>query len=132
MTHPWERYPVLAHLDGAARERLERRRRHRQVRYLLFRLSTAIEAGRTFTRCDGLPPGFVEFWLGERPAYAMTSVGRAQVPSSRDLTVARLGGYGQFARRWDVDEDLHVYLRHTSVWQEWHATLMRVVPVLGE
>jgi len=38
----------------------------------------------------------------------------------------------QFAIKWDVDADLKVYLRHSSVWQEWNATLMRVVPVLGE
>ena len=46
--------------------------------------------------------------------------------------VKDLGGYTEFAKMWDVDEDLNVYIRHLSVWQAWNLTLMRVAPYLGD
>jgi hypothetical protein len=37
-----------------------------------------------------------------------------------------------FANLWDVDHNLEVYLRHSSVWQDWNAVLHRAVPIIGE
>jgi len=128
----WEKYPKLDHLTGSARDVMETRRRHRQVRYMLYSLQTAEEKGVPLQTVSPLP-GFVEFWLQEKPKYQISPLGkRIKVPDNRDVQVFALGGYKQFAKRWDVDEELMVYLRHSSVWQEWNATLMRVVPILGE
>jgi hypothetical protein len=57
---------------------------------------------------------------------------RVPVPSNKQKPVAELGGYKSFAAVWDVDDELFVYLRHSSVWQEWNALLYRVAPILGE
>lgn len=136
--NPWEAYPELLHLTGEGRVRMERRRRHRAVRYGLFRLQTAVVEEQNVVRaCADLPAGFAGFWLDRKPSYAMAPgqggvLVKADVPIGRDLPVEKLGGYAEFARLWDVDEDLNVYLRHSSVWQEWNAKLMRVVPILGE
>ncbi|MDH3571294.1 MAG: hypothetical protein OER89_14090, partial [Gemmatimonadota bacterium] len=54
------------------------------------------------------------------------------VPEGKHVPTALLGGYAMFATLWDVDEDLKVYLRHSSVWNEWNLVMQRVVPVLGE
>ena len=133
----WEKYPELSHLPiSSARDQLESRRRHRQVRYWLFRLKTAVEKSEPLND-PPLLPHFVDFWLAEKPAYQMApmqggALARVPVADVRNVSVAELGGYMQFAIKWEVDADLKVYLRHSSVWQEWNATLMRVVPVLGE
>ena len=133
--HNWEKYPELSHLKGSARDELESRRRQRQVRYWLFRLKNDAEKGKPLKDPRGLPH-FVDFWLGESPSYAMIPIQggkliRGPVAKMHNVAVAQLGGYEQFAIRWDVDDELKVYLRHSSVWQEWNATLMRVVPVIG-
>jgi len=129
----WEAYPDLPHLRGALREKMEARRRHRQVRYLLFCLKNAADQGFKLEGSASYPPGFIEFWLAERPLYAIDSLNnRVSVPPDKARRVMELGGYKEFAKRWDVDEDLMVYIRHASVWQEWNAKLMRIVPVLGE
>ena len=113
------------------RERLEVRRRHKQVRYLCFRIQTLIEQGLPLLGNVDLPPGFDAFWLGERAEYLIDPRGK-RAPPRHGRTVAEMGGWGGFAKTWDVDEELRVYERHSSIWQEWNATLARVVPVLGE
>lgn len=130
MANAWERYPELDHLSGEHREQAERRRRHRQVRYLLYSLQRQREKGEELS----VPvPGFVEFWLCEKPEYCVGPNGdRGPVPDAKQVPVHELGGYRTFAKAWDVDADLIVYLRHASVWQEWNATLARVVPILGD
>lgn len=130
---PWEVYPQLDHLTGPAREMLESRKRHRQVRYLLFSLQTAIGNGKSLNTV-ACPDGFVEFWLKEKPTYQIDPTGRKTTVTDqhKKKNVEDLGGYALFATKWDVDADLQVYIRHSSVWQEWNSTLMRVVPVLGE
>ncbi len=132
---PWEVVPKLDHLqEGKAREMLESRKRHKQVRYLLFCLQTAIGAGRPLDSVPNLPDGFIEFWLKETPLYQITPTGEkvklSDINSKKNVT--DLGGYATFAAKWDVDADLMVYIRHASVWQEWNSTLSRVVPILGE
>ena len=128
----WEKYPKLEHLEGKEREAMESRRRHRGVRYWLFRLQHGEEHGAPEDGPEELP-GFVEFWLTQRPEYVIGPNGeKLSVPQEKRVPVALLGGYGMFATLWDVDADLVVYLRHSSVWQEWNATLYRIVPVLGE
>lgn len=130
---PWDIKPKLDHLSGVLREQMEERRRHRQVRYLLFALQTAKEAGRPLESVPDLPPGFIEFWLHEKPSYQLDhNKARHPIAPDRCVYVHQLGGYSEFAKRWDVDADLLVYLRHSSVWQEWNTTLARVVPILGE
>jgi len=131
---PWEIYPNLSHLEGKAREILESRKRHKQVRYLLFSMQTNIGAGRRVDDVANLPDGFVEFWLKEKPIYQISPTG-VKVKVAEALTaktVKDLGGYAMFAAKWDVDADLQVYIRHASVWQEWNSTLSRVVPILGD
>jgi len=129
----WEKYPSIDHLSGSERTGMERRRRHRQVRYLLFRLQNAETKKEPLLTVDNLPPGFIEFWLAERPRYALNPKGeRVNVPAHRNMKVCDLGGYSEFAKKWDVDADLLVYIRHASVWQEWSAILARVVPVMGD
>lgn len=136
--NPWESYPELVHLSGTGRVQMERRRRHRAVRYGLFRLQTAVVGGQDVAKvCADLPPGFAGFWLDRKPSYMMVpgpdgALKAAPVLIGRDRKVDEIGGYAEFARLWDVDEDLNVYLRHSSIWQEWNAKLMRVVPILGE
>jgi len=127
----WEKYPEFPHLKGKLREQVEARKRHKLVRYMLFRLKTAADQNQDLGASGIYPPGFIEFWLAETPKYMVTANGRKELPD-RNRTVHELGGYSEFATKWDVDADLFVYLRHSSVWQEWNATLMRVVPVLGE
>jgi hypothetical protein len=137
---PWEQFTKLGHIaDLSQRKRLEARRRHRQVRYLLFRMQNEIGKGELPEAVEGLPPGFVEFWLGETPEYMVQpqpgsdQLVRVPVPSKlQGEPVAAIGGYPEFAKRWDVDEDLAVYLRWSSVWQEWNAVLARVAPILGD
>lgn len=130
----WEKFPTLTHLAGQTRDQMERRRRHRQVRYLLFRLQTVSDLGRSLdTIRHELPPAFADFWMKEYPRYMVMPTGqKAPVPPARNVTVEKLGGYKEFAKKWDVDDDLMVYLRHASVWQEWNARLAAVVPILGE
>lgn len=134
MKHPWEAYPNLEHIASITeRKIMEIRRRHRKVRYLLFSLQTKEEKGEPLTNVPNLPPYFVEFWLQEKPKYLVDARGRKNdVPLHRMRTVIQMGGYKEFAKKWDVDSDLMVYMRHASVWQEWNATLMRVVPTIGE
>lgn len=140
MKKPWEQYPKLVHIANAQmREQLESRRRHRQVRYLLFRLKTEVDKGASPSKVRRLPSGFAGFWAKEEPEYMLrpmpgsTEMIRSEIPEKlKGLRVDQLGGYAAFASRWDVDADLVVYLRWSSIWQEWAATLMRVVPILGE
>lgn len=128
----WEQIPPMPHIGGAAREELERRVRLRKVRYLLFRYQTQL--GKRAPLSDvPTPPGFEAFWLGERPLYQVDPTGKKiDVPPNKRKQIADLGGYASFAKVWDVDADLYVYLRHSSVWQEWNARLARSVPILGE
>lgn len=131
--NPWEVSPKLEHLSGNLREQMERRRRHKKVRYLLFRLQTAEESGRPVEEVDGLPDKFAIFWLGEEPLYSVDHrKNKLAVPINKRKKVRELGGYSAFAKIWDVDEDLIVYIRHSTIWQEWNSTLHRVVPILGE
>ena len=129
----WEHYPKLDHLTGKMREQLEERRRLRAIRYKLFRFQTQIGKKEPLEAVEEIPPGFIDFWLGEKPEYQIDPRGqRVPVPENRNKTVRELGGYASFAKVWDVDHDLKVYLRHSSVWQEWNALLHRVVPIVGE
>lgn len=134
MANPWERYPTLAHLSGTQLERMQRRRRQRLTRYWLFRFQHAEEHGEPYPEPEPKMPGFTSFWLEQVPAYQINPRGLREPvdPTKKGLPVEHFGGYAQFGTLWDVDEDLEVYLRHSSVWQEWNATLYRVVPVLGE
>jgi len=128
----WEKYPKLDHLQGKQRDDMERRRRMRHVRYWCYRLQTAFETARELEGPEK-QPGFIEFWLEQKPLYAIDPMGnKIAVPQDKRLTVEDLGGYKEFARIWDIDEDLEVYIRHSSVWHEWNLTLMRVVPFLGD
>lgn len=103
------------------------------MRYLLFSMQNAMEKGLPPETVPNLPDYFIEFWLKEHPLYEINARGEAvTVAAHHSITVERLGGYLQFAKKWDVDADLRVYIRFSSVWQEWNATLTRVVPVLGE
>jgi hypothetical protein len=129
----WELYPKLDHLTGQMRLQLEDRRRLRKVRYLLFRLRTQCEKNEPFENVGNLPPGFVQFWSQEKPKYQIDPRGKKiPVPPNKNLTVDALGGYAKFGQVWDVDHDLMVYLRHSSVWQEWAVTLNKVAPIIGE
>lgn len=132
--HPWSSFPELAHLPpGELRKKVEARTRLRKVRYMLYRLRTQAEKRQPLEQVDGLLPGFVNFWLLEQPAYALAPTGaKIEVPVNKRKPVVELGGYATFAQAWDVDEDLMVYLRHVSVWQEWNSIMHRVVPVLGD
>jgi len=133
MANPWERYPDLEHLSGKALAKMQRRRRQKFVRYWLFRMQDAEEMDKPLLDDPLRNAGFYNFWLEQRPEYQMSPTGvREPVAPDKRVTVERLGGYKAFASRWDVDEDLTVYIRHSSVWQEWNAVLYRVVPVLGE
>ena len=128
--NPWEKYPELPHLSGETRRSMERRRRHRAVRYGLYSLHNQETGG---AKAKGLPRGFKGYWLEQKPKYAIDPRNeKVSVPDNKDFPVEILGGYPKFAILWDVDEDLNVYLRHSSVWQEWNATLMRVVPIIGQ
>lgn len=130
----WVEKPQLLHLpEGPARDQLENRRRLRAIRYMLFRLQNQEKQALPLEAVEGLLPGFVHFWLGEKPAYAISPRSkRVPVPPQKDKSVADLGGYKTFAVVWDVDSDLVVYLRHASVWQEWNAVMAKVVPIIGE
>jgi len=131
--NPWEQYPELAHLSGEQRQKLEERVRLRKIRYMLYRLRTQTEKKEPLEAVEGLLPGFIAFWLGEKPVYQVGPKGeKTAVPPNKMRTVFELGAYGTFAAMWDVDEELNVYLRHSSVWQEWNNTLQRIVPILGE
>jgi hypothetical protein len=138
MAESWERYPELKHLSDnpGVRGRMQRRRRHRGVRYILFRFKDIMdrlekgEPGVELTEAEK-HPGFLEFWLDQRPAYQMTAAGKkVAVDPKRDRLVKDMGGYKKFAVLWDVDEDLEVYLRHNSVWAEWDAKMLARTPIL--
>jgi hypothetical protein len=128
----WECFPELLHLHGEVRQKMEIRRRLHDVRYVLFRLQTQTEKGERLV-APGMPPGFIEFWLGEKPKYLVDPRGRkTDVPIHKNLFIADLGGYASFAKVWDVDSGLFVYLRHRSIWHEWSTKLQQIVPVLGD
>jgi hypothetical protein len=128
----WEYFPELPHLHGEVRKAMEIRRRLRTVRYVLFRLQTQTEKGEPLV-ASTMPPGFIEFWLGEKPRYSVDPRGRkTHVPVHKNLFITDLGGYASFAKVWDIDSDLFVYLRHRSIWHEWATKLQQVVPVLGD
>jgi hypothetical protein len=129
----WEKYPKLDHLRGTQRDDMEKRRRHRHVRYWCYRLQTLFQKGERKLVGPEKSPGFIEFWLEQKPHYAVnTKKERIKVPKDKKITVDDLGGYLQFARIWDIDDELNVYIRHSSVWHEWNLTMMRVVPFLGD
>jgi len=130
----WELMPVLDHLpQGKYREQIEARARQKKVRYLLFRLRNQIEKKEPLEKVENLLPGFIDFWLTEKPAYAIGPNGtKVPVPSNKNKYVCEMGGYGTFAQYWDVDSELIVYLRHASVWQEWNMTLSRVAPIITD
>lgn len=129
----WALYPRLDHLaDGPFKIQLEARRRLRKVRYNLFSLKTCVDNNRPLVDLEELP-GFAPFWLDEEPVYAIDPNGdKIPVAPKRQKAVSDLGGFASFATVWDVDDDMNVYIRHSSVWQEWNATLHRVVPILGD
>ena len=128
----WEQPPELIHLRGEQRVAMENRRRHKNVRYWCFRFQTLLEKGETPEGLEALP-GFLEFWVDQVPEYKISPKGeRVDVPVHlKGRCVGEMGGYSQFAVLWDVDADLEVYLRHSSVWQEWDNLLRMRVPVLG-
>lgn len=130
----WEALPQLAHLpEGKMREQLEARQRLRKIRYMLYSLRTQTEKKQPLDGAPNILPGFIPFWLSEKPAYAIDPNGKKiPVPPNKDKTVDEIGGYSTFAQVWDVDHELNVYIRHSSVWQEWNATLVRVVPSIVE
>lgn len=133
----WESYPDLPDALPDMREQLQKRKRHKNVRYLLFRLRHAVEksGGAIPSKLDGvdLPPGFVEHFLTSEIGIVELPTGqRARIVEGRLRTPSEIGGFATFAERWDVDSKLRLYSRHRSVWQEWNATLRRVVPILGE
>jgi len=135
MKNPWEQLVALPHLSGEMRERLERRKRLKQVRYICFGIQKDLGLNKSLSEASRnvFIQGFVDFWLHQVPKYMVSPTKQIiPVPEKWQVPVHELGGYEQFAKRWDVDHDLNVYLRHSSIWQEWNATLMRVVPVLGE
>jgi hypothetical protein len=93
----WEQYPKLDHLTGQMRLQLEDRRRLRKVRYFLFRLCTQEKQNKDLSLVENLPPGFVEFWLQEKPKYQIDPRGKkVPVPPNKNLTISQLGGYGNF------------------------------------
>ncbi len=130
----WEVLPVLSHIPSKElRDKLEVRQRQKKVRYMLFRLKNQADKKEPLEQVDGLLPGFIEFWLGEKPVYAKDPRGnKIPVPPNKNKHIFEIGGYKTFATTWDVDSDLLVYLRHSSVWQEWNVTLAKIVPVLGQ
>ncbi len=141
--NPWEQFPDLGHLTGETKVMMEYRRRHRAVRYGCFRLQTAIAAGRDpiADLKDVLgkdADSFANYWLNGVAKYALIpgpdgNLQKTDVPTNKaGKKVEDMGGYLTFAELWDIDPNLNVYLRHSSIWQEWNATLMRVVPILGE
>jgi len=132
----WERYPELPHLAGAQLASMQRRRRHRLVRYWLFRLQHSEEHGAPPDGPEHLS-GFTDFWLDQLPSYRMVptpggGTKRAPVEPQQNVPVRLLGGYQQFGTLWDVNPDLEVYLRHSSIWHEWNSILYRVAPLMGE
>jgi hypothetical protein len=134
----WEKYPDLVDAPSDIREKLQRRKRHKNVRYLMFRLRNAMEKNggvipSSFDDGYPIPPGFVDHFLTMEIGIIELPTGqRARIVEGRLRTPSEIGGFATFAERWDVDEKLRVYSRHRSVWQEWNATLRRVVPILGE
>lgn len=130
----WELRPVLSHIPaGTLREQLETRTRQKKVRYMLFRLRTQAEKNEPLNKVDNLLPGFIDFWLSEKPAYAIDPRGnKIPVPPNKNKHVYEFGGYSSFAQYWDVDSDLVVYLRHSSIWQEWNVTLSKVAPIITD
>ena len=130
----WERRAEFKHIPiGKFKEQLETRNRLKKVRYMVFRLRTQIEKNEPLTDIEGLLPGFIDFWLAEKPLYAIDPRGnKIAVPHHKNRSVFDLGGYATFAQNWDVNEDLHVYIRHSSIWQEWNATLYKIVPIMGD
>lgn len=140
MANPWEKYhdkqEHLAH-QPSLQQQMQRRRRHRFVRYWLFRFQSveeklaAGEEGVELFEVEKMP-GFLEFWLEQKPVYQINPGGKKEpVDPKRDRPVSELGGYGEFGSLWDVDENLDVYLRHSSVWQAWDAKLRQMTPVLA-
>lgn len=140
--HPWEQYPELPEapsgIDKATLFKLQARKRHKNARYLLFRLRTLTEKGapipdRFFDDGLELPLGFVEHFLTAPITRIQLPNGeRAMIVDGRIRTPSEIGGLLMFAARWDVDPDLQVYSRHRSIHAEWNSVLERVVPVLGE
>lgn len=132
----WEKYPELPGAIPQIREQLQKRKRHKNVRYLLFRFKNEVEKGNTNpSKLDDfdVPPGFIEHFLTAPIHIVQLPTGQmARIVEGRIRTPSEIGGLGSFAIRWDVDENLNVYSRHRSVWAEWRATLERVVPILGE
>jgi hypothetical protein len=130
----WANLPMLEHLPpGQMREQLETRRRLRKIRYMLYSLRTQCEKKEPLENVPDLLPGFIKFWLNEKPSYALDPIGKKiPVPQNKNKTINELGGYATFAQVWDVDHELNVYIRHSSVWQEWNSTLSRVVPMIGD
>lgn len=134
--HSWEEYPDLPDTQLEIRKQLQVRKRHKNVRYILFRLQTEVKKGNSNpSQLDDIvvPPGFIEHFLTAPITRIQLPTGqRANIVEGRIRTPSELGGFETFAIRWDVDADLHVFSRHRSVWAEWRSTLERVVPVLGE
>jgi hypothetical protein len=129
----WALYPRLDHLAaGPGKEKLELRRRLRKVRYTLFSLKNCVDNSTPLEDANPMP-GFIDFWLESKPVYAIAPNGsRTDVALNNQKAIENLGGYASFATVWDVDAELNVFIRHISIWQEWNATLHRVVPIMGD
>ena len=134
----WEQYPELPEALPSMREQLQKRARHKRVRYLLFRLMNEAKKGKDIpSKLDGvdLPPGFVDHFLTAEIRLLQLPTGQmARIVDGEIRTPShpKIGGFATFASKWDVNEDLEVYSRHRSIWQEWRSTLERVVPILGQ
>lgn len=153
---PWEMFPDLDHLEAAAKtpeakqrvDRLRHRRRLRAVRYMLFRIQTA-EIRNEPTNII-IPPGFKDHWLSKVPSYKLilesadgstpnairvapgswAVIRKVEVPQDQRRPIDTFGGVASFAHTWDVDDNLDIYLRRSSIWHEWNHTLRLVVPRL--
>lgn len=155
MSNSWEKLPTISHLASMGQneyvKKLQLRKRLRDVRYNFFRLQTAHLKNEA---CDlELPDGFIEYWMQQKPEYKLgmkvanhNDVGAIQqqpgvyvmfvpvkIPEHlQKFTVVQLGGVKSFAITWDVDPQLRVFLRRTSVWDEWDMKLKKIAPRLDD
>jgi hypothetical protein len=115
----WEKLPELPHLDNLEKgDETRRRKRLKDIRYILFRLQNA-EQGGAEADID-IPEGFVEHWLSQR----------VTLLDGMETEVRNVGGITTFAKRWDINVDLEVYARKASIHKEWDRKLRSIVPAL--
>lgn len=134
---PWELYPELPDAPPESRRDLQIRRRHHDVRYMLFRLRNEAHkrGGTPYAAQIGnltIPPGFVDHFLSAPINWVQLPDGKIyKIVEGKIRTPLDIGGLGTFASRWDVNSDLVVYSRHQSVWSEWNSVLQARVPIFG-